>query len=72
MGGNGAGEMSATCYYFGTELYDTLKVQIGLLHTSYGGSAVEDWIDAETLGMAIVFIFIIIVVFLSQLLFTVW
>ena len=50
MGGDGAGEMSATCYYWGLELHTTQKVPIGLYHTSYGGSAVEDWISAETLG----------------------
>lgn len=49
MGGDGAGEMSATCYW-GLELHTTQKVPIGLYHTSYGGSAVEDWISAETLG----------------------
>jgi hypothetical protein len=50
MGGNGPGEMSATCWYFGMELHDTQKVPIGLIHSSYGGSAVEDWISKETLG----------------------
>lgn len=50
MGGNGAGEMSATCYYWGLELHTTQKIPIGLIHTSYGGSAVEDWISAEVLG----------------------
>jgi hypothetical protein len=50
MGGNGAGELSATCYYWGLELQMTQKVPIGLIHSSYGGSAVEDWISKETLG----------------------
>ena len=50
MGGNNAGEMSATCYYFGLELHTTQKIPIGLIHSSYGGSAVEDWISKETLG----------------------
>lgn len=50
MGGNGAGEMSATCYYWGLELHTTQKIPIGLIHSSYGGSAVEDWISKETLG----------------------
>ena len=50
MGGNGRGEMSAVCWYFGMELHDTQQVPIGLIHTSYGGSAVEDWISQETLG----------------------
>ena len=80
MGGNGVGSMSATCYFFGVELWETqqvnaswlrllllfglqcrnfgrsfyafcvLKIPIGLMHSSYGGSAIEDWIDAPTLG----------------------
>ena len=50
MGGNNAGEMSATCYYWGLELHTTQKIPIGLIHSSYGGSAVEDWISKETLG----------------------
>ena len=50
MGGDGAGEMSATCYYWGLELHTTQKIPIGLIHSSYGGSAVEDWISKETLG----------------------
>eukprot|EP01046_Picozoa_sp_COSAG06_P010524 COSAG06_NODE_576_length_14051_cov_5.354644_1_plen_291_part_10 len=35
---------SATCWYYGMELNEKLKVPIGLIHSSYGGSAVEDWI----------------------------
>lgn len=50
MGGNGNGEMSATCYYWGLEMHTTQGVPVGLIHTSYGGSAVEDWISADTLG----------------------
>ena len=47
MGGNGAGELSATCYYWGLELQMTQKIPIGLIHSSYGGSAVEDWISED-------------------------
>eukprot|EP00937_MAST-01D_sp_MAST-1D-sp2_P001120 g1120.t1 len=50
MGGNGDGEMSAVCWFFGAELHDTLRVPIGLIHSSYGGSAVEDWLSKDTLG----------------------
>eukprot|EP00931_Biecheleriopsis_adriatica_P076998 TRINITY_DN50643_c0_g1_i1.p1 TRINITY_DN50643_c0_g1~~TRINITY_DN50643_c0_g1_i1.p1 ORF type:complete len:586 (-),score=57.75 TRINITY_DN50643_c0_g1_i1:94-1851(-) len=42
--------ISATCWFFGVELHDTLNVPIGLIHTSYGGSAVEDWMSQSTLG----------------------
>ena len=40
---------SATAYYFGKMLYDKLKVPIGLVNISYGGSPVEAFMDAETL-----------------------
>jgi len=40
---------SATCWYYGMELNEKLKVPIGLIHSSYGGSAVEDWISQPTL-----------------------
>ena len=37
-------------HYFGLELHQTQNIPIGLIHSSYGGSAVEDWISQETLG----------------------
>lgn len=40
---------SATAYYFGKMLHDKLKVPIGLVNISYGGSPVEAFMDAETL-----------------------
>ena len=40
---------SATAYYFGKMLYERLKVPIGLVNISYGGSPVEAFMDAETL-----------------------
>jgi sialate O-acetylesterase len=49
MGGTSGG-FSATCWYFGMELNKKVGVPIGLVHSSYGGSAVEDWISKETLG----------------------
>jgi sialate O-acetylesterase len=49
MGGTKGG-FSATCWYFGMELQKKLQVPIGLVHSSYGGSAVEDWISSDTLG----------------------
>lgn len=36
--------------YFGMELNKKLDIPIGLVHSSYGGSAVEDWISNETLN----------------------
>ena len=51
----GSGHFSAVCYYYGRGVYDELKrigkeTPIGLLHASWGGSSVEDWMDFETLA----------------------
>ena len=43
-------DFSATAYFFGKKLAATLKVPIGLIHTSWGGSTVETWMDKETLS----------------------
>lgn len=40
---------SATAYFFGKMLYDKLKVPIGLVNVSYGGSPVEAFMDAASL-----------------------
>ena len=40
---------SATAYFFGKKLNDELKVPIGLIHTSWGGTEIESWISAEAL-----------------------
>ncbi len=37
---------SATAYFFGRRLREVLKVPVGLIHSSYGGSNVEAWMDA--------------------------
>ena len=44
-----AGQFSATAYFFGKRLYEELKVPIGLLHTSWGGTPIESWTDGQTL-----------------------
>jgi Domain of unknown function (DUF303). len=36
---------SATAYYFGKTLYNALKVPIGLINTSYGGTSIEAWMS---------------------------
>jgi sialate O-acetylesterase len=41
---------SATAYFFGRDLHELLNVPIGLINDSYGGSPVEAFMDAETLG----------------------
>ncbi|MFV0605572.1 MAG: sialate O-acetylesterase [Niabella sp.] len=40
---------SATAYFFGLQLYNKLKVPIGLINVSYGGSPVEAFMDIKTL-----------------------
>ena len=43
------GNFSATAYFFAKKLYDQLKVPIGIIHSSWGGSKIEAWMDKETL-----------------------
>ena len=38
-------EFSATAYFFGLMLYKTLKVPVGLICTSWGGTRIEPWIS---------------------------
>lgn len=45
-----AGEFSATAYFFARELYNKLKVPIGLINTSWGGTQVEAWISEQGFG----------------------
>lgn len=44
-----ARDFSATAYYFGRALRSTLGVPVGLIVTSYGGSACEAWMKADWL-----------------------
>lgn len=41
---------SATAYFFGRRLRKVLNVPVGLIHSSYGGSNVETWMDAAWLA----------------------
>ncbi len=46
---------SSTCYYFGESLSDQLAKSgppppIGLVHTAWGGSTIEQWLTNETIG----------------------
>lgn len=41
------GEFSATLYFFGRELHRELKVPIGLINCSVGGTPIESWIAAD-------------------------
>lgn len=38
---------SAVAYFFGKNLYDKLKVPIGLINSSWGGTNIETWISRE-------------------------
>jgi sialate O-acetylesterase len=38
-----AAKFSATAYFFGKKLYEKLKVPIGLINTSWGGTPIETW-----------------------------
>ncbi len=40
---------SAVGYFFGRDLYRELKIPIGLIHTSWGGTIAEAWTSAEAL-----------------------
>jgi sialate O-acetylesterase len=40
---------SAVAYAYGKYLHDVLHVPVGLIHSSWGGSPAEAWMDAETL-----------------------
>lgn len=42
---------SATAYFFGLQLYHSLNVPIGLINASWGGSAIESWMDISYLKM---------------------
>ena len=41
---------SAVAYFFGKKLQQDLKVPIGLIHTSWGGTPAEAWTSAKDLG----------------------
>ena len=41
------GTFSATLYFFGREIHQSLKVPVGLINSSAGGTAIESWISAE-------------------------
>lgn len=40
---------SAVAFFFARELYKTLKVPIGILNSSYGGTQIENWIPRSSL-----------------------
>ena len=42
-----AGDFTAVGYFFARELYNKLKVPVGLINTSWGGTMVETWTSRE-------------------------
>jgi sialate O-acetylesterase len=52
------GLSQATCYYYGQSLTDALAkatdratvTPIGLIHTAWGGSTIEQWLTNETIA----------------------
>lgn len=45
------GSFTAVGYFFARELREHVDVPIGLIHTSWGGSRIEPWMSAESLGL---------------------
>ena len=44
------GEFTAVGYFFARRLREELNVPVALLHSSWGGSRIEAWMDAQSLG----------------------
>lgn len=42
-------DFSATAYFFGRDLYESLNVPIGLIHSSWGGTIAEAWTSGSAL-----------------------
>jgi len=49
IGEGGWGGFSAVAYYFGRTLNQELKIPIGLIHTSWGGTIAEAWVSGDAL-----------------------
>lgn len=47
---NTTAEFNAVGYYFARNLQQVLKVPIGIVNSSWGGSIIEAWMDKETLA----------------------
>ena len=45
-----ARDFTAVGYFFGRQLHQELKVPIGLLHSSWGGTGVATWTRSEAIA----------------------
>lgn len=46
-----AGDFSAVAYFFAKKLRQELKVPVGIIHASWGGSPIEPWMDPQTVKL---------------------
>ena len=46
---NTVGNFSAALYFFGRDLHQRLKVPVGLIHSSWGGTPIQPWMSLEVL-----------------------
>lgn len=46
---NTVGNFSAALYFFGREIHQHLKVPVGLIHSSWGGTPIQPWMSGEAL-----------------------
>jgi sialate O-acetylesterase len=44
------GQFSAVGYFFGREIYERLRIPVGLIHTSWGGTPAEAWTSYDALA----------------------
>ena len=47
-----AGDFSAVCWFFAREIRARTGVPIGMIHSSWGGSRIEAWMDAASAGVS--------------------
>ena len=45
----GVSEASATAYFFALRLYEALRIPIGIINVSWGGTPIEAWMDRDAL-----------------------
>jgi len=50
VGGPDWAYFSATCWYYGRDLYDSLQVPLGLMSTNWGGTPVQAWSSPQALA----------------------